>query len=73
LKLKIEKRKKRITILRTMLESKAFVSINRGTVEDETVLNAQLLIKGGFVEKVMPGIYVYLPLDRKSTRLNSSH
>ncbi|HPD55423.1 MAG TPA: His/Gly/Thr/Pro-type tRNA ligase C-terminal domain-containing protein [Candidatus Paceibacterota bacterium] len=45
-----------------MLESKAFVSINRGTVEDETVLNAQLLIKGGFVEKVMPGIYVYLPL-----------
>ncbi len=45
-----------------MLYSKSFASINREVPKDETSVNGQLLIKGGFMERVTAGVYAYLPL-----------
>lgn len=33
--------------------------------KDEVSKNAQLLMRGGFVDKLMAGVYVYLPLGKK--------
>lgn len=45
-----------------MKQSKLFTRTERNVPKDETALNAQLLIRGGFVHKVMAGVYEYLPL-----------
>ncbi len=42
--------------------SKLFTKTSREAPKDEITTNAQLLVRGGFVYKVMAGVYAYLPL-----------
>lgn len=44
-----------------MLYSKLFSKTSKDIPSDETSKNAQLLIKAGFVNKTMAGVYSYLP------------
>ena len=46
----------------TMRQSKLFTKTQREAPKDEVSLNAQLLIRAGFVDKLMAGVYTYLPL-----------
>ncbi|KXJ97828.1 MAG: Proline--tRNA ligase [Parcubacteria bacterium OLB19] len=45
-----------------MRQSKLFTKTRRESPADETAKNAQLLIRAGFVYKVMAGVYAYTPL-----------
>lgn len=45
-----------------MLYSKLVGRTNKTAPADEVAKNAQLLIRAGFVNKEMPGVYAYLPL-----------
>lgn len=45
-----------------MLQSKLFTKTFKQAPKDEVSLNAQLLIRAGFIDKVMAGVYTYLPL-----------
>ncbi len=42
--------------------SQSFTRTLKEAPADETAVNAKLLIRGGFVHKVMAGVYAYLPL-----------
>lgn len=45
-----------------MKQSNLFTKTLKNFPKDEKSLNAQLLIKGGFVDKLASGVYTYLPL-----------
>lgn len=45
-----------------MRQTKLFTKTQREAPKDEVSLNAQLLIRAGFVDKLMAGVYTYLPL-----------
>ncbi|MFA4999493.1 MAG: aminoacyl--tRNA ligase-related protein [Parcubacteria group bacterium] len=45
-----------------MKQSELFVKTSREIPKDEESLNAKLLIRAGFVHKVMAGVYAFLPL-----------
>ncbi len=45
-----------------MLQSKLFTKTSKQAPKDETSVNASLLIRAGFVNKEMAGVYSYLPL-----------
>ncbi len=45
-----------------MRQSKLFTKTIKEAPKDELTLNAQLLVRAGFVYKVMAGVYAYLPL-----------
>ena len=45
-----------------MRQSELFTKTRKEAPKDEVSLNAQLLIKGGFIHKEMAGVYSYLPL-----------
>lgn len=45
-----------------MYQSKLFVKTRKEAPKDEVSKNAQLLIKAGFINKEMAGVYDYLPL-----------
>lgn len=45
-----------------MRQSKLFTKTSKQVPSDETSINAQLLLKAGFVHKEMAGVYAYLPL-----------
>lgn len=45
-----------------MLQSQLFTKTLKEAPKDEVSLNAQLLIRGSFVSKLMAGVYTYLPL-----------
>ncbi len=45
-----------------MLQSKLFTKTRKEAPKDEVSNNAQLLIKGGFINKEMAGVYSFLPL-----------
>ncbi|GMQ95396.1 MAG: proline--tRNA ligase [Patescibacteria group bacterium] len=45
-----------------MLQSKLFTKTRKETPADEVSKNAELLIKGGFINKEMAGVYSFLPL-----------
>lgn len=45
-----------------MKRSQLFIKTTKDAPADEVAKNAQLLIKAGFVYKVMAGVYVYTPL-----------
>ncbi len=45
-----------------MKQSQLFTKTRKESPADEESLNAELLIKGGFVYKEMAGVYAYLPL-----------
>ena len=48
-----------------MLQSKLFTRTLREGPKDETSINAQLLVRGGFIHKEMAGVYSFLPLGLK--------
>ncbi|NCD00887.1 prolyl-tRNA synthetase [bacterium] len=48
-----------------MKQSQLFTKTIKDLPKDETSLNAQLLLKAGFVEKTMAGVYQFLPLGLK--------
>ncbi len=45
-----------------MKRSKVYIKTSRTFPADETAKNAQLLIRAGFIYKVMAGVYAYTPL-----------
>ncbi len=45
-----------------MKQSQLFTKTKKESPKDEVSLNAQLLIRAGFIDKVMAGVYTYLPL-----------
>jgi len=45
-----------------MRQSEIFTKILKEAPKDEKSLNSQLLVRGGFVDKLMSGVYSYLPL-----------
>ncbi|MBU3925800.1 prolyl-tRNA synthetase, partial [Patescibacteria group bacterium] len=45
-----------------MLQSKLFPQTLREDPKDEVSVNARFLVRGGFVNKLMAGVYTYLPL-----------
>ncbi len=45
-----------------MRQSRLFTKTKKDTPKDEVSLNAQLLIRAGFVHKEMAGVYTFLPL-----------
>jgi len=45
-----------------MRQSKLFTKTAKNAPRNEITLNAQLLARGGFIYKVMAGVYAYLPL-----------
>jgi prolyl-tRNA synthetase len=51
-----------------MRQSQLFTKIERNPPKDEATLNAQLLIRGGFVSKLMAGVYGFLPLGLRTLR-----
>lgn len=53
---------KSVKMLIKMKRSNLFVKTRKDAPADETSKNAQLLIKAGFVYKVMAGVYAYTPL-----------
>lgn len=48
-----------------MQQSKLFAKTSKSFPSDEVSINAQLLIKAGFIHKEMAGVYAYLPLGLK--------
>ncbi len=51
-----------------MRQSQFFSKIERNAPKDETTINAELLGRGGFVQKLMAGAYSYLPLGLRVLR-----
>ena len=51
-----------------MKQSKLFGKTRREVSKDEKSINAELLIKAGFIEKHMAGVYNYLPLGLRVFR-----
>jgi prolyl-tRNA synthetase len=45
-----------------MKHSQLFTKSSKSVPTDETAINAQLLIKAGFIDKQMAGVYTYLPM-----------
>ncbi len=45
-----------------MRQSKLFTKTLKQVSQDETSVNAQLLLRAGFIDKLMAGVYSYLPL-----------
>jgi prolyl-tRNA synthetase len=45
-----------------MLQSKLFYKTTKEISAEEKSINAQLLTRGGFIDKLMAGVYTYLPL-----------
>lgn len=52
--------------------SQLFTKTIKEAPSDETAINAKLLIKGGFISKVMAGVYEYMPLGwRVLSKINN--
>jgi len=48
-----------------MKQTKYFLKTLKQKPKDETSVNAELLIRGGFIDKLMAGVYSYLPMGFK--------
>lgn len=48
-----------------MLQSKYFIKTKKEAPSDEISINAQLLMRGSFIDKEMAGVYSFLPLGLK--------
>lgn len=51
-----------------MLQSELFTKTSREAPKDEESINAKLLSRGGYVDKVMAGVYTFLPLGLRVLR-----
>ena len=45
-----------------MRQSELFAKTQKQIPKDEEAINAKLLIKAGFIDKTMAGVYTFLPL-----------
>ena len=45
-----------------MLQSRAFIKTKKEAPKDEVSVNAQLLLRGGYIDKLTSGAYSFLPL-----------
>ncbi|MFH0956197.1 MAG: prolyl-tRNA synthetase, partial [Candidatus Falkowbacteria bacterium] len=45
-----------------MKQSQLFTKTTKESPKDEVSINAQLLIRAGFIDKLMAGVYTFLPL-----------
>ncbi|MBI1755426.1 proline--tRNA ligase [Candidatus Azambacteria bacterium] len=45
-----------------MLQSRAFIQTKKEAPKDEQSVNAKLLLRGGYIEKLASGVYTFLPL-----------
>ncbi len=48
-----------------MKQSELFIKTNKEAPKEEVSINSQLLVKGGFIDKLMSGVYSYLPFGLK--------
>ena len=53
-----------------MLQSKLLPKTRKEAPKDEVSLNARLLIRASFIDKLMAGVYTILPLGLKSDEKN---
>ena len=53
-----------------MLQSQLTNFIRKEFPKDEEAINAKVLIRAGFVDKLMAGVYSYLPLGLKVLKKN---
>lgn len=51
-----------------MKQSVLFTKTSKNVAKDEQSLNSQLLIKAGFIDKIMAGVYEFLPLGYRVLR-----
>ncbi|MCR4328167.1 MAG: His/Gly/Thr/Pro-type tRNA ligase C-terminal domain-containing protein [Patescibacteria group bacterium] len=51
-----------------MKQSDLFTKTTKNSPKDEEALNARLLVRGGFVQKLMAGVYSFLPLGLRVIR-----
>ena len=51
-----------------MLQSKYFIKTKKESPSDEPSINAQLLMRGSFIDKEMAGVYSFLPLGLRVLR-----
>jgi len=51
-----------------MRQSELFTKTKREAPKDEEAINAQLLIRAGFIDKTMAGVYTYLPLGLRTLK-----
>jgi len=51
-----------------MKQSKLFLQTLKESPKDEAAVNARLLIRAGFIDKVMAGVYTFLPLGLRVLR-----
>lgn len=51
-----------------MLQSQLFTKTKKTAPKDEQTVNAQLLVRAGYVDKLMAGVYSYLPLGLRVLR-----
>lgn len=54
--------------LEAMRQSTLFSKTERQAPKDELALNAQLLMRAGFVDKLMAGVYTFLPLGLRTLK-----
>ena len=52
--------------INNMRQSQLFTKTLREAPKDEVSLNAQLLIRAGFIDKLMAGVYTFLPLGLRT-------
>lgn len=50
------------TNIKDMKQSQLFTKTQKDALKDEVSINAQLLIRAGFIDKLMAGVYTFLPL-----------
>ena len=51
-----------------MRQSELFTKTKREAPKDEEAINARFLIRAGFVDKLMAGVYTFLPLGLKTLK-----
>lgn len=51
-----------------MKQSQLFTKTKREAPRDEEAINAQLLIRAGFIDKLMAGVYTFLPLGLRTLK-----
>lgn len=58
----------RLPIIEVMKQSEFFIPTLKDEPKNEEAINAKLLLRAGFIDKVMAGVYVFLPLGLRVLR-----
>ena len=51
-----------------MFQSQLFTKTKREAPKDEEAINAKLLARAGFIDKLMAGVYSFLPLGLRTLK-----